>query len=196
MPTSPRASRSCSAAWPLRRAGRVALLTFGARRAAPAAAARRRRPALVALRRALGEGVARRRPRTTRDALADALRRVGRVARAAGPRRRRLRLPRAGTTGRAPLGALRARHAVLAVEVRDPREATLPAVGRLALVDPETGERVEVDTSRRRVRERFAAARGRAPREVAAELRRLRVDHVVAQRPTSDWLRELGRRLR
>ena len=56
------------------------------------------------------------------------------------------------------LGALRARHSVLAVEIGDPREAELPAVGRLALVDPETGERVEVDTSRPALRERFADA--------------------------------------
>jgi uncharacterized protein (DUF58 family) len=84
---------------------------------------------------------------------------------------------------------------VLAVEVRDPREMELPAVGRLALVDPETGQRVEVDTSHRRLRERFAAAE-RADREaVAAELRRLRVEHVVVS-TDGDWLFELGRKLR
>ena len=55
-----------------------------------------------------------------------------------------------------PLGSLRVRHSVLAVEVVDPREAELPAVGHLTLVDPETGARLEVNTSRRRVRERFA----------------------------------------
>ena len=43
---------------------------------------------------------------------------------------------------------------MLAVEVGDPREAELPAVGPLTLVDPETGARVTVDTSQRRVRER------------------------------------------
>ena len=77
------------------------------------------------------------------------------------------------------LGALRARHSVLAVEVRDPREAALPAVGHLALVDPETGERVEVDTSRRAVREAFARIEAEGRAEVARELRRLRVEHVV-----------------
>ncbi|MGH2849739.1 MAG: DUF58 domain-containing protein, partial [Solirubrobacteraceae bacterium] len=42
------------------------------------------------------------------------------------------------------LPALCARHTVLAIEVHDPREAALPAGGRLALIDPETGERIEV----------------------------------------------------
>ena len=68
-----------------------------------------------------------------------------------------------------PLGSLRVRHSVLAVEIVDPREAELPAVGHLALVDPETGARIEVDTSRRPRapavrRARARASRGRGPR--------------------------------
>jgi len=94
-----------------------------------------------------------------------------------------------------PLGALRARHSVLAVEVRDPREAEVPAVGRLALVDPETGDRLEVDTSRRAVRERFAQIEADGRAQVARDLRRLRVDHTVLS-TAGDWLRELGRTLR
>lgn len=39
-----------------------------------------------------------------------------------------------------PLRQLAARHQVLAVEVRDPRELDLPALGPVQLVDPETGE--------------------------------------------------------
>jgi uncharacterized protein (DUF58 family) len=93
------------------------------------------------------------------------------------------------------LGALRARHSVLAVEVRDPRESSLPAAGRLALVDPETGERIEVDTGRRAVREKFAAIEAEGRAAVARELRRLRVEHVVLS-TDGDWLRDLGRRLR
>lgn len=96
---------------------------------------------------------------------------------------------------RPAISALGARHAVLAVEVRDPREETLPSVGPLALVDPETGARMEVDTSSRRLRERFAAA-AKADRDaVADELRRARVQHVVLS-TDGDWLRVLGRRLR
>ena len=68
-----------------------------------------------------------------------------------------------------PLRALAARHSLAAVEVRDPREATLPAGGRLRLVDPETGVQVEADTRDRRLRERYAArereARGLSGRD-------------------------------
>jgi uncharacterized protein (DUF58 family) len=87
------------------------------------------------------------------------------------------------------------RHSVFAVETRDPREAALPAVGHLSLVDPETGELLEVDTSRSEVRQAFAHIEAERRREVARELRRLRVDHVVLS-TGDDWLRELGRRLR
>ena len=52
-----------------------------------------------------------------------------------------------------------ARHSVAAIEVRDPREAALPAVGRLRVVDPETGAQVEVDT-----RDRAPARALRRPR--------------------------------
>jgi uncharacterized protein (DUF58 family) len=92
------------------------------------------------------------------------------------------------------IASLRARHAVLAVEVGDPRESELPAVGRLVVVDPETGETLEVDTSRR-VRERFAELEAERRAELSAMLRRARVDHVTLS-TAGDWLLELGRRLR
>ncbi|HYZ28692.1 MAG TPA: hypothetical protein VE570_06520, partial [Thermoleophilaceae bacterium] len=93
-----------------------------------------------------------------------------------------------------PLGALAAHHSMMAVEVRDPREVQLPNVGQLALVDPETGELVQIDTSRRRVRQRFAAIEAEGRARVAAELRRLAVEHVVLS-TDRDWLKDLGRRL-
>jgi len=96
------------------------------------------------------------------------------------------------TTG---IGALRMRHSVLAVEVRDPREGQLPAVGRLALIDPETGERIEIDSNHAPLRRRFAEAERRDREQVASELRRLRVDHAVLS-TDGDWLFELGRTLR
>ena len=95
----------------------------------------------------------------------------------------------------AALRALRARHSVLVVEPHDPREGTLPAVGHLALVDPETGELVEVGHLRPPLREEFARIEAEGRAEVARELRRLRVEHVVLS-TDDDWLRELGRRLR
>jgi uncharacterized protein (DUF58 family) len=176
----------------VRRAGRVALLTFGAGapRLLPPRASK---PGIVAVERALGEGVA---PDGRRDpaGLAHALVRAGKVATQPG-----LIVvisdfrDQEGAWARA-LGALRARHSVLAVEVRDPRESTLPAAGRLALIDPETGERIEVDTGRRAVRESFEQIETEGRAAVARELRRLRVEHVVLS-TDGDWLRDLGRRL-
>ena len=68
---------------------------------------------------------------------------------------------------------------MLAVEVRDPRELELPAMGVLALVDPETGRQIQADTRSRKLRERFAAAAAEERRQVAQLLRDARVDHVV-----------------
>jgi uncharacterized protein (DUF58 family) len=175
-----------------RRAGRVALLTFGAGelRVSPPRASR---PGIVALRRRMGQGVA---PDGTPDprALANALVRIGKIATQPG-------LVAVISDFRdqddwtRPMGALRARHSVFAVEVRDPREAELPAVGHLALIDPETGERIEVDTSRRAVRERFAELEAEGRAQVARELRRLRIEHVTLS-TEGDWLSQLGSRLR
>jgi uncharacterized protein (DUF58 family) len=176
----------------VRRAGRVALLTFGAGkpRLIPP---RGSKPGFVALRRVLSQGVA---PDGSNDpeGLAHALVRVGKVATQPGfvAVISDFRDQQGWTR---PLGALAARHSVLAVEVSDPRERELPAVGRLALVDPETGERIEVDTSRRRVRERFAELERARSEEIARELKRLHVEHVALS-TDRDWLLDLGRRLR
>jgi uncharacterized protein (DUF58 family) len=174
----------------VRRGGRVGLLTFGgpeARLLPP----RGGRGARVGLRQALAEGVA---PDGTEgESLAGALVRAGRLARPrslivvvsdfAGP-----------SDWSRPLAALCARHTVMAVEVFDPRERELPAVGRLAMVDPESGERVEVDTADRRLRERFARAASEERAAVAAALRRAGAEHVTLS-TAGAWARELGRRL-
>jgi uncharacterized protein (DUF58 family) len=176
----------------VRRAGRVALLTFGAGkpRLIPP---RGSKPGFVALRRVLSQGVA---PDGHNDphALGHALGRVGKVATQPGfvAVISDFRDQQDWTR---PLGALAARHSVLAVEVSDPRERELPAVGRLALVDPETGERIEVDTSRRRVRERFAELERERSAEIVRELKRLHVEHVALS-TDRDWLLDLGRTLR
>lgn len=93
-----------------------------------------------------------------------------------------------------PLGALRLRHATIAIEVSDPRESELPALGRLALVDPESGELVQVNSSSAQLRKRFAALERDRQAHVAAELRRLGVPHIRLS-TDEDWLLELGRRL-
>jgi uncharacterized protein (DUF58 family) len=176
----------------IRRAGSVGLIGFGAGepRVLPPRGAK---PGLVALRRLLAEGVA---PdgRHDPEALADALARVGRLA---GPPGLTVVISdfRDQRAWERPLGALRLRHSVIAVEIVDPREADLPRVGHLTLVDPETGTQLEVNTSRGRVRERFAELERRRREAVAGELRRLRVHHTTLS-TDEDWLAELGRRLR
>jgi uncharacterized protein (DUF58 family) len=174
----------------VRRGGRVGLLTFGgpsARLVPP----RGGRGARIGLRRAIGEGVAP--DGTFGEPIEAALVRVGRLARPrslvvvvsdfAGP-------PEWARS----LAALCARHTVMAVEVYDPRERDLPAVGRMEMVDPESGQRVEVDTSDRRLREHFAQAVAEDRAAVTAALRRAGAEHVALS-TSGAWARELGRRL-
>src|SRR5437773_5843503 len=94
-----------------------------------------------------------------------------------------------------PLAALAARHHVIAVEIDDPREFELTDVGELALIDGETGREVRVDTSSRRLRERYAVAAAGERGSLAAELQRLGVDHIVLS-TTGSWLRTLAAELR
>jgi uncharacterized protein (DUF58 family) len=176
----------------IRRAGRVAMVTCGAGRTR-LLPPRGSRPALIGIRRTLAEGVGVD-GQAEPDALAKALGRVGRISGQPG-----FVVVVSDFRGHdnwtTAMGSLAMRHSVLAVEVRDPRESTLPAVGRLALIDPETGERIEIDSSNRRLRERFAANARREREHIASELRRLRVDHVVLS-TDRDWLFDLGRALR
>jgi uncharacterized protein (DUF58 family) len=176
----------------VRRAGSVGLVGFGAGapRLLPLRGAK---PGVVAVRRLLAEGVA---PdgQHDRNGLADGARRLARLARQSG-----LVVVisdfRDQHAWERPLGSLRVRHSLLAIEIEDPRERELPNVGRLALIDPETGTRLQLDTSRRAIRERFAALERERRDGVARELRRLRIDHLTLS-TADDWLRELGRQLR
>jgi uncharacterized protein (DUF58 family) len=84
------------------------------------------------------------------------------------------------------------RHAVIAVEVVDPRESELPDSGTVVLSDPETGDIVEVDTSSPALRERFAAAERDRRARIATELRRSGARHVALS-TEGDWLRSLAK---
>ena len=174
-----------------RRAGRIALVTTGAAVTIllPPRSGRR---ALVAVRRAVAAGVAP--DGVPADTLADGLRRLTRLARGPG-----LVVVvsdfRAGDWTR-PLRALAARHDVLAVELTDPREAELPDAGQLVLADPETGARLEVDTSAAQLRREFAAAELARRDALKAALRRARARHVALSAADDEWLRTLGRELR
>jgi uncharacterized protein (DUF58 family) len=174
-----------------RRGGRVALITAGAPDSTtlPPRSGRR---AFAAVRRRAGAGVAPDRS-TVELTLPGALERVLRLARTRGLITVISDFRDDGWQAR--LAALTQRHTVTAIEIVDPREAELPDAGQLVLIDPETGETVEADTTSPRVREAFAAAEAERRVEVASAIRRSRAHHVCLS-TDDDWLRELARVIR
>jgi uncharacterized protein (DUF58 family) len=80
-----------------------------------------------------------------------------------------------------PLKLLAQRHDVVAVTVEDPSERLLPDIGVARLIDPETGETFEVDTSHPLVRDSYSQ-RVSAEREARKHLlRRLAIDEVAVR---------------
>jgi uncharacterized protein (DUF58 family) len=90
---------------------------------------------------------------------------------------------------------LSARHAVLGIETRDPRELDIPNVGEIDMVDPESGQVLRVDTSDRGLRERFAAAAREERRQVEYTFARAGADYLSVS-TEGDWLRQLATFLR
>ena len=68
------------------------------------------------------------------------------------------------------------RHDVIAVSVTDPREESLPDVGRICIEDAETGKVVELDTGSAKVREAFEKQSRRRREVTAARIRSLGID--------------------
>jgi uncharacterized protein (DUF58 family) len=89
-----------------------------------------------------------------------------------------------------PLRALALRHQVLAVEVVDPRELELPDVGYLAMVDPETGRRLQVPTGKASLRARYAEAAAAQRGAIASSIRRSGAQHLQL-RTDRDWMRDV-----
>ncbi|MDH3705035.1 MAG: DUF58 domain-containing protein [Acidimicrobiia bacterium] len=83
-------------------------------------------------------------------------------------------------------------HQLLAIEVVDPRELELPAVGPVQLVDVESGSTREVNTSDAGVRARYAAAAAAQRAVIADHLRAARADHLQL-RTDGDWLFDIVR---
>ncbi len=77
-----------------------------------------------------------------------------------------------------PLGQLAGRHDVVALRLVEPLHAELPNVGLLPWRDPESGERVLVDTGSRRVRAHVAARAEERTLRLKRTLRRHGVDLV------------------
>lgn len=86
---------------------------------------------------------------------------------------------------------LAGRHVVIAIEIRDPREQELPAMGDLVLVDPESGRRLRVDTRDSALRRRFAVAAAEERAHVARAIASAGARHLVLS-TTGDWLRPLA----
>jgi uncharacterized protein (DUF58 family) len=76
------------------------------------------------------------------------------------------------------LKSLAAKHDVVAAQVTDPREWELPAVGRVCLQDPETGEQYVVNTSHPAVRRHYAARMSERQEVLGRSLRKHGVERL------------------
>ena len=74
-----------------------------------------------------------------------------------------------------PLGV---HHDTVALRIRDPHERELPNIGLVAVEDAETGEVVQLDTSKKKVREHFARLAAERTRELDKLLARAHVDSL------------------
>ena len=72
----------------------------------------------------------------------------------------------------------RRRHDLILVSVGDRRERELPPVGLIELEDAETGERIVIDTSSRRYRQRFRDRTSHAVDARRTQLRRSKLDLI------------------
>lgn len=90
------------------------------------------------------------------------------------------------------LGALAARHDVVALVLSDRRDRILPDVGLIEVVEPESGHRRWLDTGSSRVREAYAEAAHRVSEERGLLLRRAAVD-VVDVDTLADYVEPLRR---
>ena len=175
----------------VRRGGRIGVVTVGAERVR-LLPPRGGRGALASVRRLVQSGVV---PdgAPAGAGIADALTRVQRLARARGMVVVVSDFRDAGWTS--ALRATAARHTVVAVEVTDPLESSLPDAGHLVLVDPETGLEVTADTNAPRLRAAYSTAEAERREHLREQLRRAGAEHVVLG-TDGDWLRDLAKGLR
>lgn len=134
---------------------------------------------------------------STTQSLDEALQHLGLLLRTGGSRRSLVTIIsdfRGPRDWQRSLSGLAVKHEVVAIEIGDPREQELPDVGDLWFVDPESGRRLRVDTGRRHLRERFAAAAAAERAAVASDIRAAGAGHVVLS-TADDWLRDLARSL-
>jgi len=80
-----------------------------------------------------------------------------------------------------PLAVAGKRHDLIAVRMGDPRETEVPPMGFVELEDPETGDRLVVNTSDREFRKAFRAGTDDARDELDRIFRRSQVDVIDVQ---------------
>ncbi len=90
------------------------------------------------------------------------------------------------------IGLTNSRHDLVCVRLCDPRESELPAAGLLTVEDAETGEMLELDSSRAWVRRAYAAANARRIEGQDASLRQTGVD-TLGFSTAGDFVQELHR---
>ena len=71
-----------------------------------------------------------------------------------------------------PMAVLGHRHELIAARVVDPTEMAVPDIGVVTFEDPETGRQLHVDTSDRRLRERFQLAAIEQSLRISTDLKR------------------------
>lgn len=77
-----------------------------------------------------------------------------------------------------PLRILGRRHDMIAVDIADERELSLPDVGLITLEDAETGELRLIDTSSKKVRNAFQTARMQRDDQLRTQLRGMDIDTI------------------
>jgi hypothetical protein len=82
------------------------------------------------------------------------------------------------------------RHDVIAVSVTDPREASLPNVGRICIEDAESGQVVEIDTGSAKVRDAYEKQARSRSELTASRIRSLGVD-LLQFTNGQNWMPEL-----
>jgi len=70
------------------------------------------------------------------------------------------------------------RHDVVAVQISDPYELELPAIGRVVLEDAETGDVIELNTNSPAVRAQFAARQASSQEQLLRQLRATGIDVI------------------
>ncbi|MEM1442294.1 MAG: DUF58 domain-containing protein [Verrucomicrobiota bacterium] len=78
----------------------------------------------------------------------------------------------------ADLRIVNRKHDLVAIQVSDPAELAIPAIGQVRLEDPETGQQVEIDTSNSRIRSAYEAAANEWQEEIDQQFKRLSIDKV------------------